>query len=126
MQTSPEGIPALVQPTLDKQDIPQMKKDLPKYDAAGVYSPEAIQRWEKLLDDFPWKYGSLPECIPPWVVDELPPINLRTPSDQPSIALPEKVTQKAKATQEHRQVHDYHNIIVTVVEGSHGISKCFL
>ena len=81
-----------------------MKKDLPKYDAAGVYSPEALKRWEKLLEEFPRKYGALPECAPHWVVDDLQPINQRFPSTQPSIALPEKVTQKAKAIQEHRQV----------------------
>ena len=104
-QSLPNGVPSLVKPSLEKQDIPQMKKDLPKYDAAGVYSREALQRSEKLLEDLPRKYGTLPECTPHWIVHDLRPINQRITSSQPSVVIPEKVTQKAKAIQEHQQVN---------------------
>ena len=104
MHSLPEGAPTLVQPTLQKQDIPQMKKDLHKYDAAGVYTAEATQRWERLLAEFPTKYGELPEIEPPWIVDEIQPATNRLPCDDTPTVIPEKVSQKAKATQEHRQV----------------------
>ena len=36
-QSLPTGEPSLVHPCLDKQDIEQMKKDLPKYEATGLF-----------------------------------------------------------------------------------------
>lgn len=106
LQSLPEGIPPLVMPSLEKQDIPQMKKDLPKYDAAGVYTPQATLCWENLLAEFPSKYGKLPEHEPPWIVEGLLP-SIRARDDLnvfPQVVLPEKVSQKVKAAQEHRQV----------------------
>ena len=71
LQSLPPGIPSLVIPSLEKQDIPQMKRDLPKYDAAGVCNPDAILQWEQLLAKFPTRYGGLPKSDPPWIVDAL-------------------------------------------------------
>lgn len=68
-QSLPEGTPSLVIPSLEKQDIAQMKRDLPKYDAAGVYSADAILCWEKLLKEYisyqvwrPSREGATMDC----------------------------------------------------------------
>lgn len=105
-QSLPEGTPSLVIPSLEKQDIAQMKRDLPKYDAAGVCSADAILCWEKLLKEFPTKYGGLPEREPPWIVDTLQP-SARARDSYGSVVqavtqLPERVSQKVQAAHKRR------------------------
>lgn len=58
MQTMPDGTPPFVNPSLEKQDLPQTKRDIPKYDLAGVLPSEASNRFNQLLEVFETKYGS--------------------------------------------------------------------
>ena len=99
----PGDTPSLVTPSLEKQDIPQMQRDLSKYDAAGVYNAEAVLSWEKLLTELPNKYGSLPEPEPPWIIEELRP-SVRVQDCGNKAVLPEKVSKNIKAAQERHKV----------------------
>ncbi len=60
---------------MEKQDVARLRKDVPKYYAAGVLTSEENHQWESRLDVIESKYGSLPEVEPEWVIDSLTPVS---------------------------------------------------
>ena len=50
-QTLPDGKPDTLSPSLDKKDIPRLKKDVPKYGETGMLTGDKLSRWETLLED---------------------------------------------------------------------------
>ncbi len=71
VQTIPTGSPPVLTPSLHKQDIEQIRKDLPKYDDTGVFTPEVKKEWEDFLGTFNDRFGKVPFEEPPWVLDEI-------------------------------------------------------
>lgn len=61
LQDTPPGIPRLVEPKMDKVDIPHLKKDIAKFNEAGVFRDEDNKWWELFLDSFMVKYGQVPD-----------------------------------------------------------------
>lgn len=73
----PTGHPPLLAPSLQKQDITRIKKEISRYNEAGVFSPEAKEKWDRLLGNFSTKYGSLPEQSPEWILNSFQPTSIR-------------------------------------------------
>ena len=60
----------MVEPCLNKVDLPRLKQDLPKYFSAGVFHDDARLWWEAFISSFESTYGATPtENI--WSVDIL-------------------------------------------------------
>ena len=86
------GSPNLVEPDLTKVDLPHLQRDIVKYTEAGVLPPEAEAWWQQFLDDFVESYGSSPETLPAWYLDDLGTIRQScTPPVTPAPSIPEKI-----------------------------------
>ena len=95
----------MVLPSTEKQDIQQLKRDIPKYDEAGIFGPDAKSKWENVLSNFPKKYGLLPDIKSPWILDQLKTLSERFMSDSSRPTIPEKILKKSQATKECRKVN---------------------
>ena len=92
-----------------KQDIDQLKRDIPKYNAAGVFTPEAKTLWENFLSEFNIHYGSLPDNEPDWILDELRPVHVRLNKSAPAPEISEKILKCSQSTKQ------FHKVIVVNV-----------
>lgn len=104
-QSLPSGKPSLVQPSLGKQDIEQMKKDLLKYEATGLFPAGAKEKWEDFLENFNVCYGQVPSN-PIWLMDKFKEVSERCPR-VPVPTVCDKVLQQARAAKEIRKVCRY-------------------
>ncbi len=108
VQTIPTGSPPVLTPSLHKQDIEQMRKDLPKYDDTGVFTPEVKKEWEDFLGTFNDRFGKVPFEEPPWVLDEIRELIAKRPCSPPPVppVLPEKVKKKASSLAKCHEVRE--------------------
>ena len=102
LQSVPGGKPSLLEPSLIKQDITQMVKDLPKYHETGLFPPDTREKWDnfKLLSGFSSVYGSIPSPEPEWILTNLKPV-----STTPVIS--DSVLKHSRAAKQTRKVNDY-------------------
>ena len=61
----------MVQPALDKIDLPHLCKDIKKYNDAGVLNAERHTWWDEFLKTFKDAYGTVNADLPPWPLDAL-------------------------------------------------------
>ena len=104
-QSLPTGEPPLVQPTLGKQDIEQMKRDLPKYEATGLFPAGAREYWDTFLEDFNECYGQVPSN-PIWPLKHFKVVSEQC-SKLPTPAISDQVLQQTRARKEIRKVYTY-------------------
>lgn len=67
----PTGYPGLVEPSLDKVDLPHLHADIKKYNEAGVFTGTDFEWWQQFLSSFEDEYVSLPEPPPDCPLDEI-------------------------------------------------------
>ena len=67
----PIGSPNLVNPTLDKVDFPHLCNDIKKYKEVGILGDERFMWWQKFLSTFVKTYGTVPESLPVWPINEI-------------------------------------------------------
>ena len=65
----PSWCSPLVEPKLEKIDVPHLKRDIRKFYEAGVFSDDDNEWWVLFFDSFMLKYGQVPDQAPPWPVD---------------------------------------------------------
>ena len=70
----PDRKPDTLSPSLVKQDIPQLKKDIPKHREAGVMIGEKLSQWETLLEDLN-KSSTPSEDESDWIFDWYTPVS---------------------------------------------------
>ena len=93
-----------MEPSLTKQDIGQLKRDIPKYCATGIFPPDAMDKWETFLFSFHNSYGTVPLVIPNWIIDDFKPVSERNiVTAEPS--LPELLVQKSNTAKQVREVN---------------------
>lgn len=61
----------MVQPALNKIDLPHLCKDIKKYSDAGVLNAESHKWWDDFLKTFKDVYGTVNADLPPWPLDAL-------------------------------------------------------
>ena len=98
LQSLPVGEPDLVQPSLTKQDIGQLRKDLPKYESLGVMSPDSVET------EIERHFGRLPEDHNEWILDTIPPVDQRRRGTSPSVVVSERVMKCVETYKPKRQV----------------------
>ena len=76
-----------------------------KYYEVGVFTAEEESKWKKLLQEIEVKYDGIPQIEPQWIVDRIVPVTVRCKSSPVNIS--ERVTAKARSTQEYRKVWLY-------------------
>ena len=92
IQEMPAGHPNLVNPSLDKVDLPHLCSDIKKYKVAGVLSDADTEWWNQFLASFVQKYGSVPEHAPAWPVDEISAIVAKgSASSEPTPVIPDVI-----------------------------------
>lgn len=82
-----------------------MKKDLPKYEATGLFPAGAKETWEEFLENFDVWYGQIPSN-PTWQLDEFKKCSERCPR-VPAPIVNDKVLQHSRAAKEIRKVRIY-------------------
>ena len=101
----PCGKPSLVEPSLAKQDIDQMIRDIPKYYQTGLFQQDTRDNWDKLLSSFPVVYGCLPSPQPEWILNEFKPITERGTTESIPI-VPDAILQRSNAAKQIRKVNE--------------------
>ena len=92
----------MVKPSLSKQDISQMKKDLPKYEATGLFPAGTKEKWEELLENFDARYSQEPRN-PMWHLDMFKKVSERCVcATAPAVS--DKVLRHSRAAKEIRKV----------------------
>ena len=82
-----------------------MKKDMPKYEATGLFPEGTKQKWEEFLENFNTVYGQTPSD-PVWQLDEFEEVKERCPrAGEPTTAISDKVHKHSRAAKEIRKVH---------------------
>ena len=99
----PSSKPDLVVPSLGKQDIGQMMKDVPKYHSTGIFPPDTKDKWNLFLSSFNTKYGIVPSVKPKWILDDFKPLSERRLITV-NPPLPEHVVQKSISSKSVREV----------------------
>ena len=61
----------MVQPVVNKIDLPHLCKDIKKYSDAGVLNAESHKWWDDFLNTFKDVYGTVNADLPPWLFDAL-------------------------------------------------------
>ena len=89
-----------------KQDINQMKKDIPKYIESGLFPSGAKEKWDDLLTNFDLKYGKLPQESN-WILDEFQSLSVRCTQSEVHPVISDKVLKQAQASKAFRKVHKY-------------------
>lgn len=90
-------------PSLDKQDVPRLEKDLKKYEAAGVFSEQAKKDWQLFMPQLK-SYGSLPKENPPWTLDEIATVQMRCAGSSREVVVPEQIMKHVQSSKEFRKV----------------------
>ena len=81
-----------------------MKKDLPKYEATGLFPAGAKEKWEELLENFDARYGQEPSN-PVWQLDMFQKVSERCRcAAVPAVS--DKVLQHSHAVKEIRKVYN--------------------
>ena len=112
LQSIPSNKPGVLEPSLTKQDIGQMVKDVPKYYNTGIFPPNSKDKWDSFLSTFNTVYGTVPSVTPRWIVDDLAPLNRRgIISINPS--LPVHAVEKTNNARHIRQVNSLSHAICT-------------
>ena len=94
-----------MQPSLAKQDIGQLRKDIPKYDAAGVLSTKAKEQWTTFLQNVEIQYGKIPDYDPEWILDSIAPFTVRCKvSESKEIVINERVLKHLQNFNRQRKV----------------------
>ena len=96
-----------MEPSLDKQDINQMIKDLPKYQQTGLISLDAVDKWDSLLSRFVAEYGTIPSPEPEWLLANFKTIDERISGDLTTPVLPDAVLRLSQAAKQTRKVKSY-------------------
>ena len=91
-------------PSLDKQDVPRLQKDLKKYEAAGVLSEQAKKDWDLFMPKLE-SYASLSERSPLWLIDEIPTVQLRCARSFREFVVPEHIMEHVQSSKEFRKVY---------------------
>lgn len=89
----------LIEPSLAKQDIPQMKKDILKYEDTGVFTEDDKANWDTFLASFPSVYGSIPVEEPNWILDTFQSVTARFSNVTDNFSVSEKVQKQARTSQ---------------------------
>ena len=96
-------------PSLDKQDVPRLYKDLKKYEAAGVLSEQAKKEWDLFMPQLE-PFGSLPEENPLWTLNEFPTVQVCCTGTSRELVVPERIMKHMQSSKEFRKVYTYiHN-----------------
>lgn len=103
LQSIPTGCPKLVVPSLDKQDVPCLHKDLKKYEAAGVLSEQTKKEWDLFMSQFE-SYGRLPEENPAWALNEIPTVQTRCAGTFRQLVVPERIMKHVQSSKEFGKV----------------------
>lgn len=91
-------------PSLDKQDVPRLHKDLKKYEAAGVLSEQAKEEWDLFMPQLESTYGTLPMKTPPWPLDEFPAVHIHCAGASRDVVIPERIMKHVESSKEFRKV----------------------
>jgi len=91
-------------PSLDKQDVPRLYKDLKKYEASGILSQKAKQEWDLFMPQLESTYGSLPKESPPWTLDELQTVQIRCAGSSRELVVPERILKHVESFKEFHKV----------------------
>ena len=81
-----------------------MKKDIPKYYAAGIFPSDTMDKWENFLSTFCSQYGELPMEMPKWFLDDFQPLSVRCTGLSTAPVISEKILKQAQYTKEFRKV----------------------
>ena len=82
-QSVPNGRPELIQPSLAKQDLGQLKKDIVKYEIAGAIKSDDLVQWKEDISGIENRFGSTPQSSG-WILDSI------TMVDERCVAPPQK------------------------------------
>ena len=80
-----------------------MKKDIPKYEATGLFPAGAKEKWEEFLDNFNACYAQEPRD-PIWQLDKFKRVCERCPH-LPAPAVNDKVLRHSHAAKKIRKVY---------------------
>ena len=94
----------LIEPSLAKQDIPQIKKDVSKYEDTGVFTEDDKANWDDFLASFPSVYGSIPVEEPNWILDSFQSVTTRFSDVTDDFSVSEKVQKQARTSQPSHKV----------------------
>ena len=87
----PTGYPELVEPKLEKLDLPHLRNDMRKYRGAGVLG-ESYDWWQTFLATIEDDYGSLPVTLPEWIMDRISTY-LKDPPPRADPVIPDKISE---------------------------------
>lgn len=85
--------PSLAESSLDKQDIPQMHKDIVKCEQSGVFMEENKNNWE----DFCLRM--VPAEEPKWILEDFSPVSISC-RNVPDVNVFDKVQKQTRAMQQ--------------------------
>ena len=100
----PCGKPNLLEPSLAKQDINQMVKDLTKYHQTGLFPQDARDKWENLLSTFNSVYGSIPSPHPEWILNDFKPVSERITEESITPVISDPILKQSNAAKQIRKV----------------------
>ncbi|XP_065906896.1 uncharacterized protein [Dysidea avara] len=103
LKSVPVGRPELVQPSLVKQDLGQLRRDIPKYELSGALSPEDKERWNRDISDIENRFGTTQECSG-WTLDTMLPVNERSRPAPSDVTVSERVQKYAASHNRRRPI----------------------
>lgn len=84
----------LIEPSLAKQDIGQMQKDIRKYKESDMFTEQDRTNWDTFLSEFSSIYGSILTEQPNWVLESFQAVNVRYRDVMPSYTVSDKKKNK--------------------------------
>ena len=99
----PHGKPSLLEPSLAKQDIDQMIRDIPKYHQTGLFPHDIRLKWDNFLSSFSLVYGCIPSPQPDWILNDFKPVSERI-TNEPNPVIPDAIRQRSNAAKQIRKV----------------------
>jgi len=103
LQSVPVGRPELVQPSLVKQDLGQLSRDVIKYESCGAISQEDRKQWDTDIKDIEKCFGTIQENVG-WTLDSIAPVNERSRPVSSDVAVSERVKKYTDLYNKHRPV----------------------